>query len=439
MVSFLNSEDNLAEVNIKANKLKLFPSNPVNTWSLNKKIKQLLRFLGPAFVVSVAYVDPGNFATNITGGSVFNYSLIWVILWSNLIAIFLQTMSAKLGIATGFNLSVMCKKVFSKRLNWFFWIIAELTAMATTMAEFLGGALGIYLLFGIPLKYAGIITCIVTFIIIYLQKYGQRVVEIIITALVAVISIAYAVEVFLAKPDWAAVAFHTLIPTLPNGQAVFIAVGMLGATVMPHVIYLHSELVQCRNIGMTLDERKKHLKMEKIDVTLAMNIAFIVNASMVIVAAAVFFKQGLLIDSIELAHQSLSPLLGPLSSGAFGLALLASGFSSSAVGAMAGETVMDGFVDIKVHINIKRIITMAPAMLIVFLGINPMKALVLSQVCLSFALPAAVIPMMIITGKKELMGDFANNIFTKLIGWLITTIIVGLNIVLLYLTFTGNV
>jgi manganese transport protein len=426
-------------MNIEVNKSNLLLGESTNAWKLSRKIKQLLRFLGPAFIISVAYVDPGNFATNISGGSIYNYNLIWVILWSNLMAIFLQTMSAKLGIATGFNLSVMCKKVFSKRLNWFLWIIAEFAAMATTMAEFLGGALGIYLLFGIPLKYAGIITCIVTFIIIYLQKYGQRVVEIIITVLVSVISVAYAVEVFLAKPDWAAVGFHTLVPTLPNGQAVFIAVGMLGATVMPHVIYLHSELVQCRNIGMTLEEKKKHFKMEKIDVTIAMNIAFIVNASMVIVAAAVFFKQGLSVDSIEQAHKSLSPLLGSLSSGAFGLALLASGFSSSAVGAMAGETVMDGFVDIKVPLNIKRIITMSPAMLIILLGINPMKALVLSQVCLSFALPAAVIPMMIITGKKELMGDFVNNTFTKLIGWLIAATILGLNIVLLYLTFTGNV
>jgi manganese transport protein len=420
------------------NKLSLLLTESHDTWTLGKKAKRLLSFLGPAFIVSVAYVDPGNFATNISGGSIFNYNLLWVILWSNLMAIFLQTMSAKLGIATGFNLSEMCRSVFSKRLNWFFWIIAEFAAIATTMAEFLGGALGIYLLFGIPLKYAGIITCIVTFTIIYLQKYGQRIVEIIITVLVAVISVAYAVEVILAKPDWPSIGLHTLVPTLPNGQSVLIAVGMLGATVMPHVIYLHSQLVQCRNNGMTLEEKKKHLKLEKVDVTIAMNIAFIVNASMVIVSAAVFFKDGLIVDSIEMAHQSLSPLLGSLSSSAFGIALLASGFSSSAVGAMAGETVMDGFVDIKIPVNIKRIITMAPAMLVILLDINPMKALILSQVCLSFALPAAIIPMMIITGKKELMGDFANTIYVKIIGWLIAAVIISLNIVLLYLTFNGS-
>jgi manganese transport protein len=332
----------------------------------------------------------------------------------------------------------MCRRVFTKKLNWFFWVIAEFSAMATTMAEFLGGALGIYLLFGIPLQLAGIITCIVTFVIIYLQKYGQRVVEIIITLLVAIICVAYTLEVLLSRPDWVSVGLHTLIPTLPNSHAVLIAVSMLGATVMPHVIYLHSQLVQCRNEGMTSAEKLKHFRLEKIDITIAMNIAFLVNASMVIVSAAVFCRQGLIVDSIEQAHQSLAPLLGSLSSGAFAIALLASGFSSSAVGAMAGETVMDGFVDIKIPLNIKRLVTMAPAMLIILVGINPMKALVISQVCLSFALPVAIIPMLIITGRKELMGDFTNTTFTKAAGWLITALIIGLNTVLLYLVFTGN-
>lgn len=425
-------------ISIPVNKLNLLLNEPHGGWTISRRLKQISKFLGPAFIVSVAYVDPGNFATNISGGSIFNYNLIWVILWSNLMAIFLQTMSAKLGIATGHNLSEMCRTVFSKKLNWFFWFVAEFAAMATTMAEFLGGALGIYLLLGISLKLAGIITCIVTFIIIYLQKYGQRIIEIVITSLVAVISIAYGIEVFLAKPDWVEIGIHTLVPSLPDGRAVFIAVGMLGATVMPHVIYLHSQLVQCRNFGMTLEERKKHFNMEKIDVTIAMNIAFLVNASMVIVSAAVFYRQGLIVDSIELAHKSLSPLLGSLSSGAFAIALLASGFSSSAVGAMAGETVMDGFVDIKIPLNVKRMVTMAPAILIILAGANPMKALVMSQVCLSFALPAAIIPMMIITSRKELMGDFTNKALTKAVGWLIAALIIGLNAVLLFMTFTGR-
>lgn len=431
----MNNETNIKELNINPEEYTLHVVNN----SLLNKIKQLSKYLGPAFIVSVAYIDPGNFATNISGGSIFNYNLIWVILWSNLMAIFLQTTSAKLGIATGANLSQMCSNVFSRRTNWFFWVVAELSAIATTMAEFLGGALGFYLLFGIPLPIAGILTGLVTFFIIYMQKYGQRIVEIIITILVAVICVAYGVEMFLAKPDWVAIGIHTLVPSLPNGQAVLIAVGMLGATVMPHVIYLHSQLVQCRNVGMSVKEKQRHLRMEKIDIVIAMNIAFIVNAAMVIVSAAVFFNKGITVDSIEQAHKSLSPLLGTMSSGAFAIALLASGFSSSAVGAMAGETVLDGFVDLKIPTAIKRLITMLPAMIIIGIGINPMKALIISQVFLSFALPVAIIPMMIITGRKDLMGVFVNKPIAKVIGWVITAAIIGLNTILLYLIFSGGI
>lgn len=400
----------------------------------SSKLKQFLAFLGPAFMVSVAYIDPGNFATNISGGSRFNYNLLWVILWSNLMAIFLQSLSAKLGIATGQNLPQMCGKVFSRRTNWFFWSVAELAAMATDLAEFLGGTLGLYLLFGIPMPIAGLITAALTFLIVYTSKYGQRVVEIIIGLLVAVICIAYTLELFLAKPDWTQTGLGLLIPSLPDGEAVLIAVGMLGATVMPHVIYLHSELVQPRNHHLTVAEKKKHLRLEKIDIVIAMNIAFIINSAMVIVSAAVFFRNGILVETIEQAHQSLSPLLGRLSSAAFGLALLASGLSSSAVGTLAGQTIMQGFVGLKISDNVTRFITMAPAMLIILLGINPMQALLLSQVILSFVLPMAIIPMLIITGKKDVMGAFVNKPLTKVIGWTITTVIVVLNAVLLYIT-----
>lgn len=405
------------------------------------KFLQLLKFLGPAFIVSVAYIDPGNFATNISGGSIFNYSLVWVILWSNLMAIFLQIMSAKLGIATGKNLTLMCKEAFSKRMNCFFYLVAAFAAMATTLAEFLGGVLGFYLLFGIPLSVSVFLTAIVTFCIIYLQRYGQRVVEIVIAVLVAVICGAYTLELFLAKPDWQQVALHTLIPSLPNGQAVLIAVGMLGATVMPHVIYLHSQLVQSRNHSADVGEKKKHLRMEKIDIVIAMNIAFMVNAAMVVVSASVFFRHGMIVDSIEIAHKSLEPLLGALSSGAFGIALLASGFSSSSVGTMAGETVLDGFVDkkFKLPVNLKRIITMLPGVIIILAGVNPMKALVLSQVSLSFALPVAIIPMLIITSKKKYMGEFANKKWVNVVGALIVSIIIIFNAVLLYFNFSGGV
>lgn len=419
------------------------PSYPaVHTPQRNQRIshrfRSLFKCLGPAFVVSVAYVDPGNFATNISGGSMFNYSLVWVILWSNIMAVFLQTMSAKLGIATGYNLPQMCGKVFSRKTNWFFWIVAELAAMATNLAEFIGGTLGFYLLFHIPMPVAGVITAILTFAIVYLSKYGQRIVEAVISCLIAVICISYGLELFLAKPDWALVGFHTLVPSLPNREAMLIMVGMVGATIMPHVIYLHSQLVQTRNTGLNLEQKKHYFKMERLDITIAMNIAFIVNASMVIVSAAVFYKNGLIVETIEQAQQTLSPLLGAASSAVFAIALIASGLSSSAVGTMAGQTIMQGFVGLKLSDNVTRLITMIPAMLIILTGQNPMKALVLSQVTLSFMLPFAIIPMLIITGKEEYMGSFVNRRSTTILGYIIASIIIAANVILLYLTFTGK-
>ncbi|MHB8063676.1 MAG: Nramp family divalent metal transporter [Ruminiclostridium sp.] len=403
------------------------------------RIKTMFRFLGPAFIVSVAYIDPGNFATNISGGSKFNYNLIWVILWSNLMAIFLQFLSAKLGIATGYNLPQMCGRVFSRKTNWCFWVVAELAAIATNLAEFLGCTLGLYLLFHIPMAIAGLITAVITFLIVYMGKYGQRPLEAFISVLVAVICISYTMEVFLAKPDWSAAGLHVLLPSLPNGEAVMIAVGMLGATVMPHVIFLHSQLVQERNIHTSDEGKKRHLKLERMDITIAMNIAFVINAAMVIVSAAVFYRNGLVVETIEQAHQSLSPLLGAASSGAFGLALIASGLSSSVVGTMAGTTIMQGFVGLKINDNITRLVTMLPAMIIIILGINPMNALVFSQVVLSFILPIAIIPMLIITRRKDLMGALVNKPLTNIVGWIITSIILTANTVLLYLTFTGSV
>jgi manganese transport protein len=426
-------------VNIRRNAISVTRPVQLRSKPLRRSnFLQFIRFLGPAFVVSVAYIDPGNFATNISGGSKFGYTLLWVILWSNLSAIFLQTMSAKLGIATGQNLPALCSKVFSRRANWIFWIVAELGAMATVLAEFLGGTLGLYLLFNIPMVYAGLLTAVITFIICYMEKYGQKAVEAIIAALVAVISGSYLIEIFLAKPDWSQVGLHTLIPSLPNGEAVLIAVGMLGATVMPHVIYLHSQLVQCRCTDKTEAGKRRHLKMEKLDISIAMNIAFFVNAAMVVVSAAVFSKNGLAVDSMEQAHRSLEPLLGTLSSGAFGMALLASGLSSSAVGTMAGQTIMKGFVNVNIPDNVMKLITMVPALVIIALGINPMYALVLSQVALSFILPLPIIQMLIIARKKQLMGPFANKGWVQVLGIVIASLIISLNAVLLYLTFTGQ-
>ena len=435
----MNEQSTFSEESAIAANLGIGSENVFRPVQALKNIRNIFNFIGPAFIVSVAYIDPGNFATNISGGSIFNYSLVWVILWSNLMAIFLQSMSAKLGIATGHNLPEMCGILFRKKTNWILWSCAEFGAMATDLAEFLGGTLGFYLLFKIPMLYAGILTGVITFLIVYMEKYGQRAIEIIISILVAVICIAYGIELFLAKPDWAQVGLHTLLPSLPNGKAVLIAVGMLGATVMPHVIFLHSQLVQVRNKDLTEEDKRMHFKMEKLDIVVAMNIAFIVNASMVIVSASIFFRNNLIVDSIEQAHTSLSPLMGSLSSGAFGIALLASGLSSSAVGTMAGQTIMKGFIGLNIPINVRRLITMTPAMIIIALGINPMKALVLSQVTLSFALPLAIIPMLMITKRKDLMGSLVNKPITNVMGCIITGIIIGLNALLLYLTFSGGI
>ncbi len=401
------------------------------------KFKSMLGYLGPAFIVSVAYIDPGNFATNISAGSNFNYNLVWVVLWSNLMAIFLQTLSAKLGIVTGLDLATHCGRVFSRSANVTLWIVMLFAAIATYMAEFLGATLGLYLLFNIPLVLAGFLTICLTFAIVYLQRFGQHVVERIIISFVAVIGISYFVEIFLAKPDWNLVVIHTLVPTL-NSDSVLVAVGMLGATVMPHVIYLHSDLVKARRKDNNIADAKKHFRMERLDIALAMNIAFLVNAAMVIVAASVFYSQGLPMNSIEEAHQTLSPLLGNMSSGFFGLALLASGLSSSTVGAMAGECLLKGFINLDIPVNVRRVITMIPAIILLWLGFNPMKILIMSQVVLSFTLPAAVIPLLLITKRKDIMGEMANKKLTNYIGIVVVGLILSLNAVLIYLTFTGT-
>lgn len=411
--------------------LPLIPGEEIKT-----KAKGLLKYLGPAFIVSVAYMDPGNFGTNISGGSQFGYNLLWVILWSNLMAIFVQILSAKVGIATGVSLPVHCGNVFSRGVNWFLWIIATLAAMATDLAEFLGGVLGFYLLFNIPLVWSAILTGFITYFICHMQKYGQQIVERIITTMVAVISISYIWEMFMSNPEWGQVAYHVAVPML-TPDSLLVAVGMLGATVMPHVIYLHSHLVQNRR---TNDEGDcvHHLKMAKIDVFVAMNMAFIVNAAMVIVSAAIFKGNGLTVDSIEAAYMTLQPLMGNMAAGAFGLALLASGLSSSTVGTMAGEVILNGFVGFDIPISIRRLITMLPGMAIILAGINPMSALVTSQVVLSFALPGAIIPLLLISNKKEIMGRFKNGTMTNILGWIIICMILTLNAVLLYLIFSGQ-
>jgi len=404
--------------------------------AVKAKAKGLFGFLGPAFVVSVAYMDPGNFGTNISGGSRFAYDLVWVILWSNIMAIFVQILSAKLGIATGVNLADQCGRIFPRPVNWGLWSIATVAAMATDLAEFLGGVLGFHLLFKMPLVWAALTTGIVTYAICHLQKYGQHVVERIITAMVAIISLAYVGELFIADPDWGQVGYHLAVPKL-TADSVLVAVGMLGATVMPHVIYLHSNLVQPRR-REDPEHCRHHLKMAKLDVFVAMNMAFIVNAAMVVVSAAVFNGNGLEVDSIEAAYSTLKPLLGDMAAGAFGMALLASGLSSATVGTMAGEVILGGFVGFDIPASMRRLITMLPGMAILMAGLNPMAALVYSQVALSFALPAAIIPLLIVTNRADVMGRFKNGRATNIMGWLIAGLILALNAVLLYLLFTGQ-
>ncbi|HHW18505.1 MAG TPA: Nramp family divalent metal transporter [Firmicutes bacterium] len=397
-----------------------------------KSLIRAFKYIGPAFVVSVAYMDPGNFATNITAGSRFNYSLIWVILWSNLFAIFLQTLSAKLGIATGESLPEHCRKLFSRRTNWFLWTVSMLAAAATELAEVLGGALGFYLLFGIPLTPGALLTVAISCGILALGRYGQEKVELAISGLLGIIGISYVIELFLCDPDWPAIFRHTLVPYIES-SSLLVAAGMLGATVMPHVIFLHSHLVKGKR-NANPETQEEHLSMEKIDVLFAMNVAFLINGAMVVVSAATFFSRGIVVDSIELAHQTLRPLLGNLSSVAFATALLASGLSSSAVGAYAGEVIIGGFVESGIPIWTRRVLTIVPGLLIISLRLNPVEVLVLSQVTLSFALPAAVIPLLLVTGRREIMGRFANSTLTSLIGWIVVALIIGLNGALLYCT-----
>jgi manganese transport protein len=381
-------------------------------------------------------MDPGNFGTNITAGSFFNYNLIWVILWSNVFAIFLQTLSAKLGIASGLDLPAHCRTLFSKRVNWFLWSTAVAAAMATDLAEFLGGALGFYLLFGIPPVWGAVLTGAISYLLLELSRYGQERVEAAISGLVSVISLCFVVELFLVKPAWSQVALHTVLPSLDH-DSLFVAVGMLGATVMPHVIFLHSHLVQSRRDARSLAAMKEHLFLEKVDVCLAMNMAFVINAAMVVVSAATFHSRGMLVDSIEVAHQTLQPLLGELSGVAFGVALLASGLSSSTVGTYSGQVIMQGFVDVRLPVWAERLITMLPAVLIISLGLNPVRVLVTSQVALSFALPVAIIPLLLVTAKKSAMGHFVNDRITTVLGWAVCALIVCLNAALLWSIFRG--
>jgi len=397
---------------------------------------RILPFLGPAFVACVAYIDPGNFATNIAGGSKFGYTLVWVIVASNLMAMLIQTLSAKLGIATGRNLPEVCRERFSRRTSIGLWIQAEAIAMATDLAEFLGAAIGFHLLFGIPLFEAALITGATTFAILGLQRWGFRPLEAVITAFVAVIAACYVAELWYAHPPLGEVAAHAVVPQFSGSESLLLAVGIIGATVMPHVIYLHSALMQNRIVPQNDAEARRLYRFTRIDVVIAMSLAGLVNIAMLVVAAAVFFNSGLLdVDSLESAHRTLEPILGSASSTLFALALIASGLSSSTVGTMAGQVVMQGFVQRKIPLLVRRAVTMLPAFIVIAIGLNPSRTLVVSQVVLSFGIPFALVPLVIFTSRRDVMGALVNHRVTIVAATIVAALITALNVFLLAQVF----
>jgi len=398
--------------------------------------KSLWPFLGPAFIACVAYIDPGNFATNIAGGSKFGYTLVWVIVASNLMAMLIQTLSAKLGIATGRNLPEVCRERFSHRTSVGLWIQAELIAMATDLAEFLGAAVGIHLLLGIALFPAALITGVITFAILALQRRGFRPFEAVITAFVFVIGICYLAELWFAHPPLGTVAKHAVVPQFDGSDSVLLAVGIIGATVMPHVIYLHSALTQDRIVPDNEDEAKRLYRYTRVDVLIAMSIAGLINISMLVVAATVFFGSGLNdIDSLEGAHKTLEPILGGAASVLFALALTASGLSSSTVGTLSGQVVMQGFIRRQIPVWVRRLVTMLPAFVVIAIGLDPSKTLVLSQVVLSFGIPFALIPLVMFTSRRDVMGALVNHRSTIVAAICVTALISALNVFLLAQTF----
>jgi manganese transport protein len=422
------------------------------TFSAKFRRNEMWTYFGPAFVASVAYIDPGNFATNIEGGSRFGYRLLWVLLWSNAMAILIQYLSAKLGIVTGLTLPQNCRKHFSRPMTLFLWVAAEVAAIATDLAEFLGAALGLYLLFGPAMLahgwsrtgtmfVAALISAVAVFVILALDLAGYRWLERGIMAFVGVIGLCYGFEVFLVHPDWRQAAIHTLIPSLDPKEfhsSLYVAVGMLGATVMPHVVYLHSALVQPRRaelIKQPLVEggsrRRRFLRFELIDVFVAMNGAWLINSAMIVMAAVAFSHLSNPVTTIEEAHHTLGPLLGPMAATVFAVALLCSGLSSSTVGVMAGQVIIEGFLDIKFSIFLRRLITIIPAMVVIAVGLDPLKILILSQVVLSFALPFALVPLLVLTNRASVMRSFTSARRTRVAGWCAVGIILTLNVVLL--------
>ena len=400
--------------------------------ALHRTRFRILPFLGPAFIACVAYIDPGNFATNVAGGSRFGYRLVWVIVAANLLAMLIQTLSAKLGIATGRNLPELCRERFSRRTTMFLWLQAEAIAMATDLAEFLGAAIGFHLLFGWGLFPSALLSGVAAFLILSLQSYGFRPFEAVIAVLVGVIGACYVAELTFAHADYGAVFKHAIEPSFGGSEGVLLAVGILGATVMPHVIYLHSALTQDRLVPETDEDAQTLLRYTRVDVVIAMTIAGVINVAMLVMAASTFFRAGFLhVNSLDGAHRTLEPILGGASSVLFALALVASGLSSSAVGTLSGQVVMQGFIRRQIPIAVRRLVTMVPAFVVIALGLNPTRTLVISQVVLSFGIPFALVPLVWFTARRDIMGPLVNRRVTTAVASVVAAAIVGLNFVLL--------
>ena len=393
-----------------------------------------LAFVGPAVVASIAYMDPGNFATNIQAGAKYGYTLLWVVLLANLIAMVFQALSAKLGIVTGRNLAEMCRDQFPRPVVYAMWVISEIAAMATDLAEFLGGAIGLSLLFGMPLLYGMVVTGVIVYGILMFERFGFRPVELIIGNLVAAIALCYLIQMFIAPVDWRSAALHTVVPQIPDAQALLLCVGIIGATVMPHAVYLHSGLTQGRIPARDDADKRQIVRISNTEVMVALAVAGLVNMAMVMMASSAFHAGHSDVAEIESAYRTLTPLLGSAAAGVFLLSLLASGVSSSTVGTMAGQMIMQGFVGFRIPVEVRRLVTMLPAFVVVALGANSTKALVISQVMLSIALPLPMIALTMFTRRRDIMGAFANSALTNFVAITGTVAVLSLNALLILQT-----
>jgi len=400
------------------------------------RVRTTLTLLGPAFVAAIAYVDPGNFATNIAGGAKYGYLLLWVILAANLMAMLIQSLSAKVGIVTGKNLPELCRERFPRPVSWGLWVQAELIAMATDLAEFIGAAIALNLLFGVPLFVSGLMTGVVAFGILALQQRGYRKFELAIAGLLALILLGFLYDTLSVAHDAGGIA-RGFLPSFAGTDSILLATGILGATVMPHVIYLHSALTQDRIPARDDGERRSLMRFGRVDVLIAMGVAGLINMSMLIVAGSLFHGQASGIDSIEGAYNGFETYAGAGAALAFALALLASGFASSSVGTYSGQVVMQGFIARTIPLAVRRLVTMAPALVVLAIGLDPSRALIISQVVLSFGIPFALVPLVLLTSKRDLMGSLVNRRITTITASVVAAVISALNLFLLYQTFFG--